>query len=75
MSFMSESRGTVGVEVSSSVRLSHESRVDAPESVKLPRTPISEEVPSPTNRRSLDGSQARRVTTKQPGGLTPGKGK
>lgn len=74
VSFKSASKGTEGVEVSSRVRLYQESKGEA-ESDRLPRRPTSEDVLSPTKSNNREGSQLRRTTVKEPGGLRPGKGR
>ena len=73
VSFDSLSKGTDGVDVSSNDRFVHDS---CPvESLVQPNNPISEEVPSPTKRRNLEGSQCRSTTLNESGGRRPGYGR
>jgi hypothetical protein len=69
VSFISLSKGRLGVEVSSSEKLCQES------SFRLPITPMSDEELSPTRRMTFVGSQFFRTTVNDPGGRIPGDGK
>lgn len=75
VSFISLSRGTVGVEVSSNIRLHHDSLFGVEESYKHPINPISDDVLSPTKSKNLAGSQLRKRAMNAPGKRKPGNGK
>lgn len=74
VSFISLSKGTEGVDVSSRVKLYHEG-IEEEASILLPMRPTSDEVLSPTNKRNLVCSQPRRTVVKAPGGRMPGNGR
>ena len=74
VSFISLSRGTEGVDVSSKEKLHHVAVVDEASTV-LPMRPMSEEVLSPTNNKNLLQPQLRNVRVKAPGGRIPGNGR
>jgi hypothetical protein len=69
VSFISLSKGRLGVDVSSRDKLYQ------PSSFRLPITPISDEELSPTRRMNFAGSQFLRTTVNDPGGRIPGDGK
>lgn len=68
VSFMSLSRGRLGVDVSSSDRFDQLSPT-------CPTAPISDEVLSPTNNNVFAGSHPRIHKMNAPGGRNPGEGK